>query len=112
MQLERDGPAPKLEAAIHSMEVTFRMQSEVMDTFNVRQESEKTRECYGDGDFARGCLIARRLIESGVRVVQIYYGNMQPWDTHEDVQRMPDPSSEFRRRHRGVDRGPASKRAA
>ena len=88
MQLERDGPAPKLEAAIHSMEVAFRMQSEAMDAFDVRQESEKTRERYGDGDFARGCLIARRLIESGVRVVQIYYGNMQPWDTHEDVQRM------------------------
>ena len=88
LQLEREGPAPKLEAAIHSMEVAYRMQSEAMDAFDVRRESPKTRERYGEGDFARGCLIARRLVESGVRVVQVYYGNRQPWDTHEDVQRM------------------------
>ena len=88
LQLKREGPAPKLEAAIHSMEVAYRMQSEAMDAFDVRRESLKTRERYGEGDFGRGCLIARRLVESGVRVVQVYYGNMQPWDTHEDVQRM------------------------
>lgn len=85
---ERAGNAPELEAAIHSMEVAFRMQSEATDAFDVRLESEKTRERYGDGDFARGCLIARRLVERGVRVVQVYYGNMQPWDTHDDVNKM------------------------
>ncbi len=85
---EREGAAPQLDAAIHSMEVAFRMQSEATDAFDVRLETERTRERYGDGDFARGCLIARRLVERGVRVVQVYYGNLQPWDTHDDVQRM------------------------
>ena len=88
LQLEREGPAPELEATIHSMEVAFRMQTEATDAFDVRKESKATREAYGEGDFARGCLIARRLVERGVRVVQVYYGNMQPWDTHDDILRM------------------------
>ena len=85
---EQQDQAPQLDAAIHSMEVAFRMQSEATDAFDVRLESETTRERYGDGDFSRGCLIARRLVERGVRVVQVYYGDLQPWDTHDDVQRM------------------------
>ena len=85
---EQQGQAPQLDAAIHSMEVAFRMQSEATDAFDVRLEPERARERYGDGDFARGCLIARRLVERGVRVVQVYYGDRQPWDTHDDVQRM------------------------
>ena len=85
---KRSGSAPQLEAAIHSMEVAFRMQAEATDAFDIRLESEKTRERYGDSDFAQGCLIARRLVERGVRVVQVYYGNMQPWDTHDDVNKM------------------------
>ncbi len=88
LHLKREGNAPQLEATIQAMEVAFRMQSEATDAFDVRLESAKTRERYGDGDFARGCLIARRLVERGVRVVQVYYGNMQPWDTHDDVQDM------------------------
>lgn len=88
LHLKREGNAPQLEATIQAMEVAFRMQSEATDAFDVRLESDKTRERYGDGDFARGCLIARRLVERGVRVVQVYYGNMQPWDTHDDVQDM------------------------
>ncbi len=88
IHLDRAGSAPQLEATIHAMEVAFRMQSEATDAFDVRLESDNTRQRYGEGDFARGCLIARRLIERGVRVVQVYYGNMQPWDTHDDVQDM------------------------
>ncbi len=88
IHLKREGPAPQLEATIHAMEVAYRMQSEATDAFDVRRESERTRERYGDGDFAHGCLIARRLVERGVRVVQVYYGNMQPWDTHDDIQKM------------------------
>ena len=47
------------------------------------------RDCalYGEGAFAWGCLIARRLAERGVRVVQIYFGNDQPWDDHQDINR-------------------------
>lgn len=86
--LDQQGHAPELEATIHSMEVAYRMQVEALDAFDVRQESTKVRERYGEGDFARGCLVARRLVERGVRMVQVYYGNMQPWDTHQDIQRM------------------------
>ncbi len=75
----------ELEANIHAMEVAFRMQTEALDVFDVSRESAATRETYGDGDFARGCLLARRLAERGVRMVQIYYGNGQPWDNHDDI---------------------------
>ncbi len=85
MNLEEYGPDPELEATIQSAEIAFRMQAEAPDVFDITKESEATRARYGDGDFARGCLIARRLIERGVRMVQIYFGNMQPWDNHDDI---------------------------
>jgi len=57
-----------------------------MDALDVSREPAAVRARYGDGDFARGCLIARRLVERGVRMVQVYYGNGQPWDNHDDIQ--------------------------
>ena len=54
-------------------------------SFDVRKESEATRARYGNSDFARGCLLARRLVERGVRMVQVYFGNSQPWDNHDDI---------------------------
>jgi len=75
-----------LEAAIQSMETAFRMQTEVPEVFDVAKEPEAVRVRYGDSDFGRGCLMALRLVEKGVRMVQIYYGNSQPWDSHEDIQ--------------------------
>jgi hypothetical protein len=75
-----------LEAAIQSMETAFRMQTEVPEVFDVMKEPEAVRARYGDSDFGRGCLMALRLVEKGVRMVQIYYGNSQPWDSHEDIQ--------------------------
>jgi uncharacterized protein DUF1501 len=86
MQLKQTGPDPQLESAIQSMEIAFRMQMEAPDAFDFRKENESTRTAYGDGDFARGCLIARRLVERGVRMVQVYFGNGQPWDNHDDIQ--------------------------
>jgi hypothetical protein len=77
--------APELEATIQSMEVAFRMQTEVPDVFDIRKESAATRARYGDGEFARGCLLARRLVERGVRIVQVYYGNSNDWDQHADI---------------------------
>jgi hypothetical protein len=76
------GPDAALEARIKSMETAFRMQTSATDAFDVRREPERVRAAYGDGSFARGCLMARRLSERGVRFVQVYYGNGQPWDTH------------------------------
>lgn len=75
----------QLEGSIAAMETAFRMQTEAPDAFDVRKEDEATRERYGDHDFGRSCLMARRLVERGVRMVQIYYGNSQPWDNHEDI---------------------------
>ena len=71
-----------LEARIRSMEVAYRMQIEASDAFDIRLEPAHVRDRYGRGDFANGCLLARRLAERGVRFTQVYYGNGQPWDTH------------------------------
>jgi len=75
----------QLEAAIASMETAFRMQAEAPEAFDIRKENEATIARYGDSDFGRGCLLARRLVERGVRMVQMYFGNSQPWDNHEDI---------------------------
>ncbi len=73
---------PRLEGRIKNLETAFRMQTEGSRAFDLSQESELTRTTYGEGHFANGCLLARRLVERGVRFVQVYYGNGQPWDTH------------------------------
>jgi hypothetical protein len=83
--LEEVGHRSELEPSIQSMEVAFRMQTEVPGILDLTKESEVTRARYGNGDFARGCLMARRLVERGVRMVQIYFGNSQPWDSHDDI---------------------------
>jgi len=75
------------------MELAFRMQMQAPEAFDVEKESEATRASYGDSDFGRGCLLARRLVERGVRIVQVFFGNSQPWDSHEDI-----------RSHRGLAR--------
>lgn len=82
---EREGDDPQLEGAIQAMEIAYRMQTEAPDAFDIGQEPEAVRARYGEGDFARGCLIARRLLERGVRMVQVYFGNFQPWDNHDDI---------------------------
>jgi hypothetical protein len=76
----------ELEGQIKSMETAFQMQREAMETFDISKEPEHVREMYGDTTFARSCLLARRLIEDGVRFVTVYYtnSNNQPWDTHTD----------------------------
>jgi len=57
-----------------------------MDAFDISREPEHVRAAYGDSPFARSCLLARRLVENGVRCVTVYYVNNgnQPWDTHTD----------------------------
>ena len=84
--LQRVGEQPQLEGAIQSMESAFRLQTEAADVFDIRKEPEKVRARYDISDFGRGCLMALRLVESGVRMVQIYYGNFQPWDNHDDIR--------------------------
>ncbi|MBS1872096.1 MAG: DUF1501 domain-containing protein [Acidobacteria bacterium] len=77
---------PQLEATIQSSEIAFRMQTEAPEAFDITTEPQVVRERYGDHDFGRGCLMARRLIERGVRMVQVYFGNFQPWDNHDDIE--------------------------
>lgn len=71
-----------LETRIRSLELAYRMQVEALDTFDITREPEAVREAYGTSNFSQACLMARRLSEKGVRFVQVYYGNRQPWDTH------------------------------
>ena len=85
IDIKREGTDPQLEATIQSSEVAFRMQTEAPEVFDITRESEKCRARYGDTDFGRGCLMALRLVEKGVRMVQIYYGDGQPWDNHDDI---------------------------
>ena len=84
--IERIGDQPQLEGAVQSMESAFRLQTEAGDLFDIRKESEKVRSRYDISDFGRGCLMSLRLVESGVRMVQIYFGNFQPWDHHDDIR--------------------------
>jgi hypothetical protein len=86
IHLDREGKDSQLEASIQSAEIAFRMQTEAPEAFDITREPEKVRERYGDHDFGRGCLMARRLIERGVRMVQVYFGNFQPWDNHDDIE--------------------------
>jgi hypothetical protein len=80
----------QLEARIQSFELAYRMQMEASDAFGIMKEPEAVRQMYGvkpgpEGSFARQCLIARRLLERGVRFLQLWTGDGQPWDNHDDV---------------------------
>ena len=75
------------DSSIKAMETAFRMQTEAPEVLDLAKVSEDERKRYPDTDFGRGCLMARRLLERGVRMVQIYYGNGQPWDSHDDIMR-------------------------
>jgi hypothetical protein len=73
----------QLEARIESFEMAFRMQTEATDAFDIRKESQESREMYGNSDMGSKLLIARRLVERGVRFVQVYDGG---WDHHSNLE--------------------------
>jgi hypothetical protein len=75
-----------LDARIRSFELGFRMQTEAAEAFDVGREPQYIRDMYGPGVQARQLLIARRLIERGVRFVQLWHGAGQPWDSHDDLE--------------------------
>ncbi|MBM3837275.1 MAG: DUF1501 domain-containing protein [Verrucomicrobia bacterium] len=75
----------QLEARIQSFELAYRMQMDATDAFDVSREPEHIRKMYGEGTQARQILIARRLLERGVRFVQLWHGAGQPWDNHDDL---------------------------
>jgi hypothetical protein len=83
-KLRRDRFNPEVEGVIESYELAFKMQSQMPQVLDIAKESEVTRKLYGIGDgvtddFGRKCLLARRLVEAGVRFVEITHGN---WDQH------------------------------
>ena len=76
----------RLDARIQSFELAFRMQIAAADAFDVAQEPRHIQEMYGRGVHARQTLIARRLLERGVRYVQLWHGAGQPWDNHDNIE--------------------------
>ena len=79
-------PDSRLEARLQSFELAFGMQVEASDAFDLGREPESIRAMYGDHVHGRQTLIARRLLERGVRVVQLWHGAGQPWDHHDSIE--------------------------
>ncbi len=80
-----------LEARIQSYELAARMQTAAKEALDLSQETEETQKLYGldqpeTKEYGARCLIARRLVERGVRFVQLFLGG-QPWDTHSDIRK-------------------------
>jgi hypothetical protein len=83
--LEQRQHEAQLEARIQSFEMAYRMQSDASDAFDISKEPKHVLDLYGPGTQARQILIARRLLERGVRFVQVWTGAGQPWDSHDDL---------------------------
>jgi uncharacterized protein (DUF1501 family) len=82
----------ELEARIRSYELAFRMQAQAPEAIDLAQESEATKKMYGldqkeTETFGRNCLLARRLVERGVRFVQLYSGTGSKWDSHSAIEK-------------------------
>lgn len=94
--LEKNPGNSELAARISAYELAYRMQGAAPEAVDVHRESEATKKLYGFGDpvtepFGRQCLMARRLVERGVRFIQLYHGglgnqNTDTWDAHENVR--------------------------
>jgi len=77
---------PRLEARIESFELAYRMQTAASDAFEIKDEPQYIQDMYGSSVHGRQTLIARRLVERGVRMVQLWHGAGQPWDNHENIE--------------------------
>ena len=86
-----------LEARMQSFELAYRMQMEASEAFDLSREPASIRALYGETIHGNQTLIARRLIERGVRYVQLWHGAAQPWDNHENLE------SEHRKLSREID---------
>ncbi|HWB00008.1 MAG TPA: DUF1501 domain-containing protein [Pirellulales bacterium] len=89
LHADREHHDPGLESRLSAMEMAFRMQASVPEAFDISGETQATLDMYGDSEYAKGCLLARRLVERGVRVVQVSLsidGYDIAWDTgHNDI---------------------------
>src|SRR6476646_10285388 len=82
----------ELEARIRSYELAYQMQAEAPDAVDLSKESAATKTLYGFDEketavFGRNCLLARRLVEHGVRFVQLYSGAGSGWDSHTELEK-------------------------
>ena len=82
----------ELDARIRSYELAFRMQAQAPEALDLSQETATTEEMYGldqkeTATFGRNCLLARRLVERGVRFVQLYSGTGSKWDSHSGIEK-------------------------
>lgn len=87
-KLKKEIYNPKVEGAIESLELAFRMQSEVPELLDISSESQATKDLYGidnrvTADFGRQCLLARRFAEAGVRFIEITHSG---WDQHRNLE--------------------------
>jgi hypothetical protein len=85
------GDDSELSARIQAYELAYRMQSAAPEAVDLSAETEETRRLYGldrpeTAEFGTRCLLARRLVERGVRFVQLYSGDVNGWDAHDDVE--------------------------
>ena len=78
---------PVLESRIQTFELAYRMQMEATDAFDISNEPQHLRDAYGDSVHGRQTLIARRLLERGVRYIQLWHGAGQPWDNHDNIEK-------------------------
>ncbi len=102
----RRGDLTELDARIRSYELAFRMQAEAPEAVDLKDESKETLELYGLNDrvtevMGRNCLLARRLVERGVRFIQIYHGAGSKWDAHSGIEKNHSENC------RGMDRSVA-----
>jgi uncharacterized protein (DUF1501 family) len=89
--LEQRSGDPELDARIRSYELAFRMQAEAPEAVDLSQETAETQSLYGLDEpateaYGRLCLLARRLVERGVRFVQLYSGAGSRWDAHAGIE--------------------------
>ena len=97
-QLKKSPGDAELEAVLASYELAWRMQNNAPDTFDLAKETDATKKLYGIGEkttdnFGRQCLMARRLVESGVRYIQVTYGDNTAnpaWDQHSNMPKHKD----------------------
>src|SRR5205807_513369 len=85
------GEDSELDARVGAYELAYRMQAHAPEAVDLSNEPEATRRLYGIGDpvtdrFGTNCLLARRLVERGVRFVQLYCGTGSQWDAHTDIE--------------------------
>jgi hypothetical protein len=75
----------QLESRIQSYELAYRMQMDASDAFDISKEPKHILDLYGSSTWGKQLLITRRLIEKGVRTIQLYHGQGQPWDSHDEI---------------------------